>query len=152
MAVFDPFRDMEALRQEIDRAFQEAGLAAVGGRGRQAFLPGRGARQYPLVNIYDDGHAFRVEALAPGVDPATLDVTVVRNTLTIAGEKAGLKDIPAERIHRSERAAGRFVRTVALPTEVDPDKVGAQYRNGLLLLTLPRAESARPRKIAVQAS
>lgn len=152
MAVFDPFREMEAVRREIDRSFEEAGLGPVSRRWRQAFLPGRGARQYPLVNVYDDGDSFRVEALAPGVDPGKLEVTVVRNTLTIAGEKPGLNDVPAERVHRSERAAGRFVRTVELPTEVDPDKVDAQYRNGLLLLTLPRAESARPRKIAIQTS
>ena len=79
------------------------------------------------------------------------EVTVMRNTLTIAGEKPGPAGVPAERFHRSERAAGRFVRTVELPTEVDADGVRAQYRNGLLLVTVPRAASARPRRVTVEA-
>ena len=126
--------------------------APAGRAWRRAFLPGRAARLYPLVNLYDDGAAFTVEALAPGVDPAGLDVTVAGTTLTIAGEKPGPAGVPPERIHRSERAAGRFVRTVELPTEVDADGVSAQYRNGLLLVSVPRAESAKPRRVAVQAS
>lgn len=77
---------------------------------------------------------------------------MVGSTLTIAGEKPGLSNVAPERIHRSERSAGRFTRTVELPAEVDPNKVSAQYKDGLLLSTLPRAESARPRRITVQAS
>ncbi len=151
MAVWDPFREFEELRREIDRAFEQVGLGPLP-RWRLAFLPGRAARQYPLVNLHDDGTNLYVEALAPGVEPNRFEVTVVGTTLTIAGEKPGLKDVAPERIHRSERAAGRFVRTVELPVEVDPNGVSAQYRYGLLLLTLPRSESARPRRIAVQES
>jgi HSP20 family protein len=150
MAGVDPFLALERVRRDLEQAFGDA--APAGRAWRRAFLPGRAARLYPLVNLYDDGEAFTVEALAPGVDPARLDVTVVRNTLTIAGEKPGPAGVPAERIHRSERAAGRFVRTVELPAEVDADGVTAQYRNGLLLVSVPRAASARPRRVTVQAS
>jgi HSP20 family protein len=117
-----------------------------------AFLPGRGARQYPMANLYDDGVNLFVEALAPGVDPDKFEVTVAGTTLTIAGEKVGLMNVPPERIHRSERAAGRFMRTIELPAEIDPDHIGSQYRHGILLLTLPRSESARPRRIQIQTS
>jgi HSP20 family protein len=152
MAGADPFLALERVRRDLERAFGDAGDAAPAGRAwRRAFLPGRAARLYPLVNLYDDGETFTVEALAPGVDPERLDVTVVRNTLTIAGEKPGPAGVPAERVHRSERAAGRFVRTVELPTEVDADGVRARYQNGLLLVTVPRAASAKPRRVAVQA-
>jgi HSP20 family protein len=152
MAGADPFLALERVRRDLERAFGDVGDAAPAGRAwRRAFLPGRAARLYPLVNLYDDGEAFTVEALAPGVDPARLDVTVAGSTLTIAGEKPGPAGVPPERIHRSERAAGRFVRTVELPTEVDADGVRAQYRNGLLLVTVPRAASAKPRRVAVQA-
>lgn len=150
MAVWDPFRELEALRREVDRAFEQAGLGTYP-RWRLAFLPGRAARQYPLVNMHDDGTNLHVEALAPGVEPDKLEVTVVGTTLTIAGEKPGLANVPPEKIHRSERAAGRFVRTVELPAEVDPNAVSATYQRGMLLLTLPRAQAARPRRIAVQA-
>ena len=149
MAMWDPIRELETLRREIDRAFAGLGSSRP---GRLAFLPGRGARLYPLVNLHDDGGRFSLEALAPGVDPDKLEVTVVGNTLTLAGQKPGPGDVAPERIHRSERAAGRFVRTVQLPTEIDRDRVEAQYRSGLLLLTLPRAEAARPRRVTVQAS
>jgi HSP20 family protein len=117
---------------------------------RFAFLPGRGARQYPLVNVHDDGESFQIEALAPGVDPEKLDVSVVRNSLTISGEKIGTPNMPAERVHRVERAAGRFVRTFDLPAQVDSEKVEAEYRNGLLRLRLPRAEAARPRRVTIR--
>jgi HSP20 family protein len=148
MSVWDPFLELERLRREIDRAAGEI-TGRPSGR-RFAFLPGRAARQYPLVNVDDDGENFYVEAFAPGVDPAQLDVTVTRNILSIAGEKPGLSDVPPERVHRVERAAGRFLRTVELPAEVDASRVEAQYRYGLLLLTLPRAEAARPRRVVVQ--
>jgi HSP20 family protein len=150
MAVYDPFSELERLRREAERAFGDE--AGAGRAWRKAFLPGRAARQYPLVNLYDDGETFTVEALAPGVDPAQLDVTVAGNTLRIAGEKPGPAGVPAERFHRSERAAGRFVRTFELPTEVDADRVQARYRDGLLRVSVPRAESAKPRRVAVQAN
>ena len=152
MAMWKPFQDVESLRRDVERAFEEAGLGALGRRGRLAFLPGRAARQYPLANVYDHGEAFLVEALAPGLDPEKIDLTVLPNTLTIAGEKVGPQGVAPERWHRMERAAGRFVRTVELPAEADPQKVSAAYRNGLLSVTVPRAESARPRKVAVQAN
>jgi HSP20 family protein len=152
MAMWDPLQEIDSLRREIDRAFEEAGLGPLGRRGRLAFLPGRAARQYPLVNIYDDGETFTVEALAPGLDPNKIELSVLRNTLTLAGEKLGPQNVAPERIHRVERAAGRFLRTVELPAEADPEKVTANYQNGFLVVRVPRAEAARPRKIAVQTS
>ena len=142
---WDPFREWESFRREMDRA--------VRGRNpffRVAFLPGRAARQYPMINLSEDQAAYYVEALAPGVDPQSLDVTVVHNTLTVAGEKkAGNGEAKAEAFHRNERAAGRFVRMIDLPSEVNGENVKADYRNGLLLITLPKAEQAKPRQISV---
>lgn len=151
MAMFNPMRELDAMQREMDRAFRQMGLSGFPD-GRLAFLPGRAARQYPLVNLHDDGNNFYLEALAPGIEPDKLDITVAGNTVTISGEKPGLKDVPPERIHRNERAAGRFVRTFELPAPVDADKIGAQYRHGMLLLTMPRSEDARPRRISVQAA
>ena len=151
MAIWDSFHEVDGLRREIDRAFEEAGLSTLGRRARVAFLPGRAARQYPLVNVYDNGDTLTVEALAPGLDPDKVDLTLVRNSLTIAGEKVGPNSVASEGWHRMERSAGKFVRTVELPAEADPDKVSATYRNGLLVVSVPRADSARPRKVAIQA-
>jgi HSP20 family protein len=99
--------------------------------------------------VSEDEQNVYVEALAPGVDPKSLDLSVMEGGLTIKGEKLGLAQVSAEAYHRNERAAGRFVRTVELPLAVDAGKVSADYRNGLLLVTLPKAESARPRQVPI---
>jgi HSP20 family protein len=141
---------MEALRRGIDRAFEQGGVQ-LPPLFRSAFLPGRAAREYPLVNLYDDKDSVYLEALAPGLDPASVNVSVVRNTVTLSGEKPRVPtEVKPEAFHREERAAGKFVRSLELPSEVDADKVKAEYRNGLLLVTLPKAESAKARQIKVQ--
>jgi HSP20 family protein len=149
MQRWDPLAMMEAMHREIDRAFQEQGGGRGPGRSRAAFLPGHGARQYPLVNISEDAQNFYVEALAPGVDPKSLDLSVAQGTLTIAGEKPGLAQATAEAYHRNERAAGRFVRTIPLTADVDATRVSAEYTRGLLVVALPKSEEAKPRQIAI---
>ena len=144
-----PIVDLDALRREIDRTFEEFWPDRSPRPWRGAFLPGRAARQYPLVNLSEDEGNLYVEALAPGVDPKALDLSVVQGTLTIKGEKPGLHQVSAEAYHRNERAAGRFVRTIELPSEVEGAKVHADYRNGLLLVTLPKSEMAKPKQIPV---
>jgi HSP20 family protein len=93
-----------------------------------------------------------VEALAPGINSESLNLTVVRNTLTVAGEKPAPAGVAPEAFHRSERAAGKFIRTIDLPVEVNADKVSARYTDGLLTITLPKAEAAKPRQIKVSVS
>ena len=149
MTMFDPFREIEALRRDIDHAFGD-GFRMMP-RFRFGFLPGRAARQYPLVNLYDEGENILVEALMPGVEPDQMDVTVVGNLLTLSGQKPGLGNLSPERIHRNERAGGRFMRTISLAAEVERDQVSAEYKHGLLLLKMPRAESSKPRRVLVQA-
>jgi HSP20 family protein len=147
--MLDIIREMEALRRDMDRVF----AGAIASPRRVAFLPGRGARQYPLINTRQDHDNLYVEALMPGVDPKTLDVAVVKNTLTVSGEKlrrpAGAPEVAEEAYHRSERAAGKFSRSLGLPVEVDDQRVAARYEHGVLRITLPKAESAKPRRINV---
>jgi HSP20 family protein len=148
-STWNPWHEIEALRRDIDRAFNNVGQTN-GPNFRSAFLPGRAARQYPLVNLSEDRDHVYVEALAPGVDPATIDVAVVRNVLTLSGEKRRLpEDLKPEAIHRSERAAGKFVRNIELPIEIDSDQVKAEYKHGLLMVTLPKAAVAKPKQINV---
>src|SRR6266496_2861514 len=150
MAEWSPWQTLETLRRELDRIFDE-----TGSRNepffRTAFLPGRAARRYPLTNLYEDKDAVYLEALAPGVDPATLEVSVVGNTLSITGEKRRVAgDVKPEAFHRSERSTGTFVRHLQLPVEVDDNTVHADYKDGLLVVTLPKGEKAKPKQIAVQ--
>jgi HSP20 family protein len=106
-----------------------------------------------LMNLHEDKDNLYAEAMAPGIDPESLNLTVVHNTLTISGEKRGApQEVPPEAFHRSERASGKFVRTITLPVEIDESKVSADYKNGLLLITLPKSEGAKPKRINVQVS
>ena len=151
MPTLDLSREISSLRREMGRMAEE--FFPNQQRWRVAFLPGRAARQYPLVNLHDDEDAIYVEALAPGLNPDSLNVTAVHNSVTISGEKLPAStEAKPEAYHRTERAAGRFVRNIELPTEVDDSKVTAEYRNGLLTITLPKAEKAEPRKIVVEVS
>jgi len=143
---------MEALRRDIDRAFQNAGFSNDP-FSRTAFLPGRGARRYPLINLAEDRDSIYIEALAPGVDPESINLAVIHNVLTVTGEKRRHpEDIKPEAFHRSERAAGKFVRTIELPVEVDVERVKAEYKHGILMITLPKSEAAKPKQISVSVS
>lgn len=146
MAVWDPLRELEKLRREMDRIFDGVAPTRTWPLG---FLPGTSARQYPRVNIADRGDAYVVEALAPGVDPASLELNVKDNVLTLSGEKKGPEGVGAEAFHRSERSAGRFLRAVELPSDLDADQVKAAYADGILRVTLPKAEEAKPRRIQI---
>lgn len=148
MAIRNPWQELSSLQREINRAFD--GFDFREPFLRSAFLPGREARRYPLVNLYEDKETVYVEALAPGVDPTSMEITVRGNTLTIAGEKRRVPEtVKPEAYHRSERSTGRFVRSIELPVEVDEAKVQADYRNGLLVVTLPKSERVKPKQIAV---
>jgi HSP20 family protein len=150
MAQWNPFEDLASLRQEIDRAFEGFG-AGQDPLHQVAFLPGRGPRRYPLINLLEDKDHIYIEALTPGVDPKSLNVSVTNNRLTMAGEKTRIAgDVKPEAFHRSERASGKFVRTVDLPLEVADGGVQAEYKNGLLVITIPKAEKAKPKQINVK--
>lgn len=146
----DTLQEFERLRREMDQLFNQVGFGfPVTPRLRSAFLPGVSARAYPLINIRDEGEGYRVEALAPGVNPETLSVTANRDTLTISGEKPAPEGIRAEQYHRSERSAGKFTRTFTLPGIIDVNRIVAEYKNGLLSVTVPKAEESKPKAIPV---
>jgi HSP20 family protein len=150
MPTWDPFEGIESLHRQIDQAFERQGTQFPP-MFRAAFLPGRAAREYPLINLYDDQDSVYVEALAPGADPSSFNISVAGDTLTLSGEKRrAASEVNPEAFHREERAAGKFIRTVELPAEVDDGKVKGEYKNGLLLVTLPKAAKAKPRQIPVQ--
>ena len=146
------FEEMNRLRQELDTVLG----GDFGPRwnlpfSRFSFLPGRSARSYPLMNVVERDEAFEVEALAPGLDPSSLELSFSDRTLSISGEKTAIGDETSnERVHRLERSGGRFHRTLRLEQDVDRDAIQAAYRDGILTVTLPKAENARPRSIEVE--
>jgi HSP20 family protein len=147
---WDIFRDLEEMGRHLSRAVEHGTFPRrLSPAFRYSFLPGNAARTYPLINISEDKENVYIEALMPGIDTESLEVTTVRDQLTIAGEKPVLKDVKPEDYHRNERAAGRFTRSFKLSAEVDQDKASAQYENGILRLSLPKSEKAKPKHIAI---
>ncbi len=107
-----------------------------------------GSGALPLINVFSDGDDFIVVSELPGVRKEDLDIQVRGDTLRIRGKKTIAYDEKAS-IHRRERSAGEFDRTLSLPDDVDAAKVSAEYRDGVLTLRLPRAESAKPRTVTI---
>ena len=105
-------------------------------------------RQYPAMNLWEDGDAAYVESELPGLTLEDLDVSVRGNELTISGERKIAEQKEAN-WHRRERGYGRFTRTLQIPWEIDADKVEATLRDGVLTVKLPKSESAKPRKVQV---
>ncbi len=149
---FDFFEDMSRMRREIDRILGDDRFPSwTFPFSKISFLPGRASRAYPLMNICEDSNNIYVDALAPGLDPAKLNVSVSGDQLVISGEKQALsKSVKPEMLHRSERSAGQFSRSLSLSVGVENDKVEAQYTNGVLKIVLPKMEAAKPKQIQVK--
>lgn len=136
--LFEEFRRVE---QQMDQLF---GYGAQPSAIRS--VP-RGT--FPPINLGATADAVEVYLFAPGIDPAKLELKLEQNLLTVAGER----DIPEKKgatYYRQERFGGAFQRVVALPDDVDPDRVRARYRDGILHITAERRESSKPRQITVQ--
>lgn len=146
------FEDMANMRRELDRILGEDGLSTwTFPFSRISFLPGRASRAYPLMNISEDHDNIYVDALAPGLEPQTLNVSVSGDQLVISGEKKPLpKSVKNELVHRSERSAGQFSRSLSLSMGVESSKVEANYIDGVLKIVLPKLEAAKPKKIQVK--
>lgn len=138
----DPFSTM---RREMDRLFDEF-------RGVRGGLYEDEAGFAPAVNVKQTDKGVEVTAELPGIDEKNVEVSLADNALTIRGEKKSEKEEKGEGWFISERSFGSFMRTIPLPVEVDEDKVSAQFRNGVLTVTLPAAADAerKTKKIAVK--
>lgn len=104
----------------------------------------------PACDVFEDKDAVKIVAEIPGVDPEDVKISLENNLLTIRGEKKQQAEEKTERVHRYERSYGAFERTFSLPTTVDPDRIAAAYEQGILTVSIPKAERARPREIPVK--
>ena len=139
----DPFRELVAMQDRINRIFGEAAR-----RDDDLFTRGD---WMPAVDIYEnDKQEVVIKAELPGMKKDEIDLRLENNTLTIRGERKRASDTRDEQYHRVERAYGSFSRSFALPATVDHSKVGADYSDGILTITLPMKEEAKPRQIQVK--
>jgi HSP20 family protein len=136
--VRDPFAALLGLQRAMDSVM---GSDWFGSRTT-------GAGAFPPISVFNDGEDFVLVAELPGVKKEDLDIQVRGDTLRIQGKKTVSYEDGAS-VHRRERSAGQFDRTLTLPAEVDAAKVTAEHRDGVLTLRLPRAESAKPRTVTI---
>lgn len=137
----DVFAEMDRLQREMAQAFDMS--PSIRGFGRGGF---------PALNVGGTPQSVEIYAFAPGLDPARIEVNLDRGVLTIEGQRDA--DLPKSdektAVHINERFSGRFRRVVSLPDDVDPNRVSAEYRDGVLHLSVRRRESAQPRRIEVK--
>jgi len=137
----NPFADFDHLRREMLRV-----LDAVAGNDGAVERP---AGVFPPINVTQDDSNYYIRAEVPGIKAENLSISALRNRVSITGSRETPQESDKVSYHRQARAEGEFNRTITLPGEVATDKVEARCADGVLTLTLPKAEQAKPRQIAV---
>lgn len=139
----DWFADFDALHRQVERLF--------GPPGRSASIRAVERGSFPAINIGVTPEAIEIHAFAPGIDASSLDVTIDKGLLTIAGErKATMASDAKLNVYARERASGRFRRVVTLPEDADPERVEASYRDGVVRVRVQKREASRPRRIEIR--
>lgn len=139
---FDPFREITSLRDDMNRLFSRT----------LGDSPAAGNTWSPAVDIFDTADAIVLRAELPGLDAEDIEIEVDDNVLTLSGERRFEERVEEGRYYRVERAYGRFQRSVTLPQNVKADEISASVDRGVLEVRVPKADEAKPRKIAVTAN
>jgi HSP20 family protein len=138
---FDPLRDMARLQEEMTRLLDD-----------RRFTQGESVGWTPSCDIYEDEEGVSLRFELAGVDPKDVEVRFENGVLTLKGERKLEKEDRRDNYHRIELEYGTFTRSFALPSTVDAEKIRAEAKNGLLLVSLPKRAEARPRSIQVKVS
>jgi HSP20 family protein len=139
---WEPFRGLNTLQEQVNRLFDE-GISRT--RTGQTDL----ATWAPAVDIYEAENELVVKADLPGLQEKDIDIRVENNTLTIRGERKFEKEVSEENYLRVERAYGAFTRSFSLPNTINTEGIHAEYRNGTLVVRLPKREESKPKQIKV---
>lgn len=145
LSLWPTFGRLTNLREEIDRLFEVPLTELV--RSSQ-LLSG----WTPAFDVYEDKDNVYVRAELPGMRKEDIDLSLHNGSLSISGERKSEQDLNSAEVYRAERFFGRFQRTITLPTPVAVDQIKAQYKDGILSVTLPKAEEAKPKHIDVSVS
>lgn len=138
-----PFAELDRMRRQMDAL---SGMFYRGMPERRVMSAG----VFPLLNLTENQDNYYIRAELPGMKAEDLGIQIVDKTLTISGERKIQEEGGKIRYHRRERDAGKFSRAIGLPGEIDSDRIEAQMRDGLLTVTIPKAEAAKPKQITVK--
>ncbi len=141
---WDPFREMLSVRNQMDQLVGDLLREPSGWQGN-----GNGESLRLPLDVYEDDHAFNVKASLPGIAPDEIDISFSENTLTIQGETSGESEEEAAKWHLRERHFGKFMRSITLPAAINSADISADFADGVLTLTLPKADEVKPRRISV---
>jgi len=142
--LWDPIGELDRIRREIDEMFDPT--------ASRFFSPDRGIfdrEVSPALDVVERENDFLVSVDLPGVDEKDLDITVANNVLTLKGEKKDSRESKEGKVYRKESWEGSFQRTVSLPAGISVDKISARMHDGVLEVTVPKTEEAKPRQITV---
>ncbi len=140
-------REISKLRSDIDDTFDK--LFRSLSAGLPELFSGEG-EIWPSIDVLEDKKNIIVKAEIPGMDPSDFDISISDNILTIKGEKKQEKEEKDKNFYMMERQYGTFVRSIALPVEVDEEKVDASYKNGVLKIVIPKKKESKESKIKVK--
>ncbi len=141
MTRWEPFRDLARLQDEVNRLFDD-----------RAYREGESVGWTPACDIFEDEEAVTLRFELAGVEPKDVDIRFENGVLTVKGERKLEKDDQRENYHRVERSYGTFTRAFSLPGTLDPERIKAEAKNGVLQVTLPKKPEAKPRAIQVKVS
>lgn len=141
---WEPFGDLISLRDAMDRLFEESFVRMRG-------LPSPFGAEALALDMYETADSVVVKTGVPGIKSEDIDITITGDVLTIKGETKVEEKVEKENYIRQERRYGAFQRSVRLPGSLVPDKAEANFENGILTLTIPKSEEAKPKTIKVEA-
>ena len=148
LRVLDPWKDFGSLQERINRMFDDTIRTLYPPDGEEL----EKGTLAPAVDIYETNDSFVVSADLPGLNKDEIQIDLKDNTLTLKGEKKFEEKVSKDNYIRVERAYGSFVRSFTLPQNVDPEKIKAKYKEGVLEVTIPKKEEAKPKQIKVELS
>jgi HSP20 family protein len=146
MAQWNPLHDLVSLQDRMNRLFEDASRRRASEAGESDEV--EGADWYPAADVYENDGAYVVAVDLPGIDRATLDISVDDDRLTIKGNRAGEEAT----VHRGECPRGKFLRTFSVPASVDQNEIRADYKDGVLHVRLPKRAERKAQRVEIKVS
>ena len=141
---WNPMRDVFSLRHQMNHLF-DGDFGSVVRNDRRLSMWNR----YPKVDIYDNDESLVITAELPGIDKKDIDIDVKGGILTLKGERSFDREVKEEKYYCRERTFGKFERVFRIPVDVDPEKISADYKDGILNINIPKPEEQKPKQITV---